>query len=66
MLLHKRIENTPELLRLQSFGVRSVMEHFLEDGELGTLVRRINYPFAVVRECMKEYPDAVLRVIRSF
>ena len=64
-LLHQRIEDSPELLRLQSLGLRSVMERFVEDKELGELVRRVNYPFAVVRECMREHPEAVFRVIRS-
>ena len=64
-LLHERINNTPELVKLQSYGLRKVMEAFEKDSEIGEIVNQINYPFAVIRECMRDHKDAVYRIIRN-
>ena len=64
-LLEQRVRALPEMQLLQSFDIRYVMEAFSADGKLGELVRSINYPFAVIRECMKEHREDVYRVIRQ-
>lgn len=41
------------------------MQAFLNDGKLGEITKKINYLFAVIREEMKEYKEAVYNVIRN-
>lgn len=64
-LLNERVNSCPELVKLQSYGIRKVMEAFLDDSDLGPIAQRINYPFAIIRECMKEHSNAVYQVIQN-
>lgn len=63
-LLNKRVNEIPEFRILHSHGIREVMEEFLKDEKLGKLTNSINYPFAVIREEVKEHKEEVLNVIR--
>lgn len=62
-LLNSRVDNCTSLVKMQKYGVREIMEALLEDPILGNIADSINYPFAVIRECMKEHKEDVLRVI---
>ena len=64
-LLNERVNNIPEFKILHSHGVREIMEAFLNDDKLGKMTKEINYPFAVIREEMKEHKDDVYNVIRK-
>lgn len=64
-LLNSRVMENFLLVKLQSFGIKKVMEAMLEDLVLGPLVKEVNYPFAVIRECMKNNKEDVFRVIES-
>lgn len=64
-LLYERMKKYPEYEILHSVGIRRVMEEFLNDEFLGEKTREISYPFAVIRELMKKYPEEVLNVIRK-
>lgn len=62
-LLNERVNDCPQLIKIQSVGIRDVMEAFLNDPELGALAKKINYPFAVIRECMRDHREDVYRII---
>lgn len=62
-LLNKRVRETPELVKIQSVGIKTIMEKILNDKVVGKKAREINYPFAIIRECMKTNPEDILRII---
>ena len=64
-LLNKRVRETPELVKIQSVGIKTIMEKILNDEVVGKKAREINYPFAIIRECMKTNPEDILRIISN-
>ncbi len=64
-LLNSRVNNNETLKTLQMYGIRDVMQAFLEDDVLGDETARINYPFAVIRELMKKDPERVKYIINN-
>ena len=64
-LLNNRVNNNDVLKKLQTHGVKDVMQAFLNDEELGNETARINYPFAVIRELMAKDPERVKYIIRN-
>ena len=64
-LLNNRVNDNDVIKTLQSYGIRDVMQAFLEDEVLGSETARINYPYAVIRELMEKNPERVKYVIRN-
>lgn len=64
-LLNDRVNDNDVIRTLQMYGVRDVMQAFLEDKVLGSETAKINYPFAVIRELMEKDPERVKYVIRN-
>ena len=64
-LLNQRAGDINELRILQSLDLRVVMTHLERDPILGNLVSQVNYPFAVIRECMKHDRAALYQAIRN-
>lgn len=64
-LLNRRVLENSELMKIQSVGIRTVMEHILKDEVLGEKAKEINYPFAIIRECMKTNANDVKRIISN-
>ena len=64
-LLNERVNKIPEFKILHTNGIRKVMKAFLDDEKLGKLTSEINYPFAVIREEIKEHKEDVYNVIRN-
>ena len=64
-ILMDRVNSDDELRVFEQYDVKTIMQHFLDDPVLGDLTREVNYPFAVIREAMKEHSDDVHRILRE-
>ena len=64
-VLMERVRKDPELVLFETYDVQTIMNSFLQDEVLGDFAAKVNYPFAVIREAMKDHSGDVHRVLQK-
>ena len=64
-LIKERMKLIPEYEILQRHTIREVIERLLGDDKLGELVKKVNYPYAIMRNLLKLHEVELKSILRS-
>ena len=64
-LIKERMNLIPEYEILQKYTIREVIERLLQDEKIGPLVEKVNYPYAIMRNLLKEHEKELKTILNQ-
>lgn len=64
-LIKERMRLIPEYEILQKYTIREVIESLLQDEKIGPLVEKVNYPYAIMRNLLKEHEKELKTILNQ-